>query len=165
PRGGPRRHRPPTAAARPREAPPARSSGDDPCSALPPAGSGSVRAQDRPHPMMPACAGQATSLQSRLMRELYPSLEPYQQGYLKVSDLHELYYEQSGNPDGQPVLFVHGGPGGGTEPFQRQFFDPAAYRIVLFDQRGCGKSRPHACLEENPTRHLVDDMARLRREL
>ena len=99
------------------------------------------------------------------MRELYPPIEPYQAGYLKASGLHEIYHEQSGNPDGRPVLFVHGGPGGGTEPFQRQFFDPAAYRIVLFDQRGCGKSRPHASLEENTTWHLVEDMERLRQEL
>jgi proline iminopeptidase len=99
------------------------------------------------------------------MRSLYPPIEPYQHGHLKVSPLHEIYYEQSGNPDGQPVLFVHGGPGGGTEPFQRQFFDPAAYRIVLFDQRGAGKSRPHAALEENTTWHLVADMERLREEL
>jgi len=99
------------------------------------------------------------------MRVLYPELEPYQQGYLKVSPVHEIYYEQSGNPDGQPVVFVHGGPGGGTEPFQRRFFDPAAYRIVLFDQRGAGKSRPHASLEDNTTWHLVADMERLREEL
>jgi len=99
------------------------------------------------------------------MRELYPEIEPYQQGYLKVSPVHEIYYEQSGNPDGIPIVFVHGGPGGGTEPFQRRFFDPAAYRIVLFDQRGAGKSRPHASLEDNTTWHLVSDMERLREEL
>ena len=99
------------------------------------------------------------------MRELYPEIEPYQQGYLKVSPVHEIYYEQSGNPDGLPVVFVHGGPGGGTEPLQRRFFDPAAYRIVLFDQRGAGKSRPHASLEDNTTWHLVGDMERLREEL
>ena len=99
------------------------------------------------------------------MRELYAEIEPYQQGYLKVSPVHEIYYEQSGNPDGTPVVFVHGGPGGGTEPFQRRFFDPAAYRIVLFDQRGAGKSRPAASLEDNTTWHLVSDMERLREEL
>jgi proline iminopeptidase len=99
------------------------------------------------------------------MRELYSPIEPYAQGYLKVSALHELYYEQCGNPDGQPVLFLHGGPGGGTDPNHRRFFDPAAYRIVLFDQRGCGKSRPHAALEENTTWHLVADIERLRAEL
>jgi proline iminopeptidase len=99
------------------------------------------------------------------MRALYPAIEPYQQGHLKVSDLHEVHYEQCGNPAGRPILFVHGGPGGGTEPFHRQFFDPTAYRIVLFDQRGAGKSRPYASLEENTTWHLVEDMERLRREL
>jgi proline iminopeptidase len=99
------------------------------------------------------------------MRELYPEIEPYQQGYLKVSPVHEIYYEQTGNPDGLPVVFVHGGPGGGTEPFQRRFFDPAVYRIVLFDQRGAGKSRPHASLEDNTTWHLVKDMEHLREEL
>jgi proline iminopeptidase len=99
------------------------------------------------------------------MRELYPSIEPYQHGYLTASPLHHVYYEQSGNPAGRPVLFVHGGPGGGTDPTQRRFFDPAAYRIVLFDQRGCGKSRPHASLEENTTWHLVADIERLRAEL
>jgi proline iminopeptidase len=99
------------------------------------------------------------------MRELYPPIEPFQTGHLKVSDLHEIYYEQSGNPDGRPVIFIHGGPGGGTEPLYRRFFDPAAYRIVLFDQRGAGKSRPHASLEENTTWHLVEDMETIRREL
>ncbi len=99
------------------------------------------------------------------MRELYPPIQPFQQGYLKVSDLHEVYFEESGRPDGQPVAFVHGGPGGGTEPLHRQFFDPAAYRIVLFDQRGAGKSRPHACLDENTTWDLVADMERIRQAL
>jgi proline iminopeptidase len=99
------------------------------------------------------------------VHELYPEIEPYQQGHLKVSPVHEIYYEQSGNPDGRPVVFVHGGPGGGTEAFQRRFFDPAAYRIVLFDQRGAGKSRPSGSLEDNTTWHLVADMERLREEL
>ena len=96
------------------------------------------------------------------MRELYPTIEPYQSNYLQVSDLHRVYYEQSGNPDGQPVIFVHGGPGGGTEALYRRFFDPATYRIILFDQRGAGKSRPHASLEENTTWHLVADIERIR---
>ena len=90
---------------------------------------------------------------------------PTRPGRLKVSDLHEVYYEVSGNPDGKPAIFVHGGPGGGTDPKQRRFFDPAAYRIVLFDQRGCGRSTPHANLEDNTTWHLVDDMERLREHL
>jgi proline iminopeptidase len=84
---------------------------------------------------------------------------------LRVSALHELYYEVSGNPSGVPALFLHGGPGSGTDPNQRRFFDPAFYRIILFDQRGAGRSRPHACLEENTTWDLVADIERLRRHL
>ncbi|HXG27334.1 MAG TPA: prolyl aminopeptidase, partial [Nevskiales bacterium] len=95
-------------------------------------------------------------------RSLYPELEPYRSGRLRVSGLHELYYEECGNPEGQPALFVHGGPGAGCAPWQRRFFDPAHYRIVLFDQRGCGRSTPHACLEDNTTWDLVADMERLR---
>lgn len=98
-------------------------------------------------------------------RTLYPEIEPFDVGQLQVSDLHTLYYEQSGNPDGKPVVFVHGGPGGGTNPKCRRFFDPAIYRIVLFDQRGCGKSTPHAELIDNTTWHLVADMERLREHL
>ncbi len=98
-------------------------------------------------------------------RTLYPEIEPFHVGRLRVSELHELYYEQSGNPNGKPVLFVHGGPGGGTDPKMRRFFDPSAYRIVLFDQRGCGKSTPHAELRENSTWDLVADMERLREAL
>lgn len=99
------------------------------------------------------------------MREPYPPIEPYRTGRLRVSALHEIAFEESGRPDGQPVVFVHGGPGGGTSPDQRRFFDPAAYRIVLFDQRGCGRSTPHASLEENTTWDLVADMERLREHL
>jgi proline iminopeptidase len=98
-------------------------------------------------------------------RTLYPAIEPYRTGTLKVSDLHEIYFEESGNPAGKPALFLHGGPGGGTEPKQRRFFDPDAYRIVLFDQRGCGKSTPHASLVDNTTWHLVADIEALRRAL
>ncbi len=98
-------------------------------------------------------------------RGFYPEIEPYDRGMLRVSELHTIYYEQSGNPDGKPVVFVHGGPGGGTDPKQRRFFDPAAYRIVLFDQRGCGKSTPHASLVDNTTWHLVADMEALRGHL
>jgi proline iminopeptidase len=98
-------------------------------------------------------------------RGFYPEIEPHETGRLKVSDLHEIYYEVSGNPKGKPVVFVHGGPGGGTEPKQRRFFDPEAYRIVLFDQRGCGKSTPHASLVDNTTWHLVSDMEKLREHL
>jgi proline iminopeptidase len=96
---------------------------------------------------------------------LYPPIEAHDTGFLEVSSLHRVYYEQSGNPAGKPVLFVHGGPGGGTHAGMRRFFDPEVYRIVLFDQRGCGKSTPHACLEDNTTWHLVDDMERLRGHL
>lgn len=92
----------------------------------------------------------------------YPPIEPYRTGRLKVSSVHELYFEESGNPQGKPVVFVHGGPGGGTEPLHRRFFNPERYRIILFDQRGCGQSTPHACLEENTTWHLVEDMEKLR---
>lgn len=92
----------------------------------------------------------------------YPPIDAYDSGYLQVSPLHRVYYEQSGNPRGKPVVFLHGGPGGGTHPRMRCFFDPTAYRIVLFDQRGCGKSTPHACLEDNTTWALVADMERLR---
>jgi proline iminopeptidase len=99
------------------------------------------------------------------MRDLYPEIEPYQHDMLPVSPVHTLYYEQSGNPDGTPVVFLHGGPGGGTIPDYRRFFDPSAYRIVLFDQRGAGKISPHASLEENTTWHLVEDIEKLRRHL
>ncbi len=98
-------------------------------------------------------------------RTLYPDIEPYRTGMLPVSKLHTIYYEESGNPRGKPVVFVHGGPGGGTEGKHRRFFDPSAYRIVLFDQRGCGKSTPHACLDENTTWDLVADMEKLRSHL
>jgi proline iminopeptidase len=98
-------------------------------------------------------------------RSLYPPISPYRSGHLRVSAVHEVYYEESGNPQGRPVVFLHGGPGGGTHPKMRRFFDPEAYRIVLFDQRGAGRSRPHASLEENTTWHLVDDMETLRRHL
>ncbi|MCU0552601.1 MAG: prolyl aminopeptidase [Leptolyngbya sp. Prado105] len=99
------------------------------------------------------------------MRQLYPAIAPYQSGFLPVSDLHTLYYEQSGNPDGKPVVFLHGGPGGGTIPVYRQYFDPAKWRIILFDQRGAGKSTPHAELRENTTWDLVSDIEKLRSHL
>lgn len=98
-------------------------------------------------------------------RTYYPPIEAYRTGRLPVSHGHELYFEESGNPNGKPVVFVHGGPGGGTEPKQRRFFDPAVYRIVLFDQRGCGKSTPFASLEHNTTWDLVADMELLREHL
>ena len=93
---------------------------------------------------------------------LYPPLEPYASGHFDTDGLHRIYWETSGNPDGIPVVFVHGGPGSGTSPRQRCFFDPAEYRIVLFDQRGAGRSTPHGELTDNTTPHLVADMERLR---
>ncbi|MFJ4651514.1 prolyl aminopeptidase [Nocardia sp. NPDC088792] len=103
------------------------------------------------------------------MRTLYPPIEPYDQGMLDVGDGQRIYWEVSGNPDGKPVVFLHGGPGGGTAPFHRRFFDPEAYRIVLLDQRGCGRSTPHiadgASLEHNTTWHLVRDIETLRTHL
>lgn len=101
----------------------------------------------------------------QLIRNLYPPIEPYSTGFLKVSDVHTIYWEQSGNPDGHPVVFLHGGPGGGTSPSNRRFFDPEFYRIILFDQRGAGKSTPHACLENNTTWDLIDDIEKLREHL
>ncbi|WP_306598726.1 prolyl aminopeptidase [Geothrix sp. 21YS21S-2] len=93
---------------------------------------------------------------------LYPPIEPYATGRLKVSATHDLYYEESGNPKGKPVVFLHGGPGGGSDPKQRRFFHPEKYRIILFDQRGCGKSTPYASLEDNTTWDLVADTEKLR---
>lgn len=98
------------------------------------------------------------------MRTKYPPIEPYRTDFLEV-EKHRLYFEESGNPQGTPVLFLHGGPGGGCEAGHRSFFDPKSYRIVLFDQRGAGKSTPHASLEENTTWHLVADIERLREKL
>lgn len=97
--------------------------------------------------------------------ELYPAIAPFNTGRLKVSDLHEIYFEECGNPDGVPALMVHGGPGGGSNPTMRRYHDPAYYRIILIDQRGCGHSTPHAELEENTTWDLVADMERVRTHL
>lgn len=99
------------------------------------------------------------------MSSLYPPLDPYDTGMLEVGDGHALYYEQSGNPQGKAAVFVHGGPGGGTDGNARRYWDPALYRIVLFDQRGCGQSTPYANLEANTTPHLVADMEKLRTHL
>jgi proline iminopeptidase len=96
---------------------------------------------------------------------LYPEIVPYRTGRLKVSDVHELYYEECGTPWGKPVVMLHGGPGGGVTPIMRRYHDPRLYRIILFDQRGCGCSIPHACLEENTTWDLVADIERLRAHL
>lgn len=99
------------------------------------------------------------------MRVPYPEIHPYAEHRLQVSELHTLYVEESGNPQGIPVLFIHGGPGGGTSPAHRSFFDPEKYRIILFDQRGCGQSTPHAELTDNTTQHLIDDMEKIRKLL
>lgn len=92
----------------------------------------------------------------------YPPIEPFQSGFLESGDGHQVYWELCGNPDGIPVVFLHGGPGGGCTPSHRRLFDPARYRILLFDQRGCGRSTPHAGLDNNTTWHLVEDIERLR---
>jgi len=96
---------------------------------------------------------------------LYPPIEPYNTGRLQVSPVHEIYFEESGNPSGKPVVFLHGGPGGGSDPKQRRFFHPEKYRIVNFDQRGCGKSTPYASLEANTTWDLVADIEKIREHL
>lgn len=99
------------------------------------------------------------------LRPFHAPREPYDRGRLRVSNLHEVYHEQSGNPQGKPAVVLHGGPGGGISPFLRQMHDPGFYRIVTFDQRGCGQSTPHAELRDNTTWDLVADMERLREHL
>jgi proline iminopeptidase len=95
-------------------------------------------------------------------RTLYPKIEPYKSGHLDVGDGHSLYWELCGNPQGKPAVFLHGGPGGGSSPDHRRQFDPERYNVLVFDQRGCGKSTPYASLEANTTAHLVADIERLR---
>jgi proline iminopeptidase len=107
----------------------------------------------------------AKHTKARTAGGLYPPIRPFHSAHLRVSTLHEIYYEESGNPTGLPVVFLHGGPGGGTDPSMRQFFDPRRYHIVLFDQRGCGASRPHAELRENTTWDLVGDIEAVRTHL
>lgn len=97
--------------------------------------------------------------------DLYPPIEPFETGLLPLDGGHRMYWEQSGNPDGQPVVFLHGGPGAGASPNHRRFFDPAHYRIIVFDQRGSGRSRPYAEIRDNSTAHLIADMEALRRHL
>ena len=99
------------------------------------------------------------------MKQLYPEIEPYNQFDLKVSDLHTIHVEESGNINGKPVIFLHGGPGGGIEPVYRQYFDPEKWRIIVFDQRGCGQSTPHAELQENTTWDLIADIEKIREHL
>ena len=98
------------------------------------------------------------------LRTFYDEIEPYDTGHIRVSDVHELYYEQCGTPNGKPVVFLHGGPGAGLIPDYRRFFDPSAYRVILFEQRGSGRSRPHASLDDNTTWHLVADIEKIREE-
>ena len=95
----------------------------------------------------------------------FPEIEPYTTGRFRVSDMHEIFYEEVGNPKGKPILFIHGGPGGGSEPSHRRYFDPQHYRVILFDQRGCGQSTPYAELKENTTWDLVADIEKLRQHL
>ena len=96
---------------------------------------------------------------------LYPEIEPYNEFKLNVSDIHTIHVEESGNPNGKPVIFLHGGPGGGIEPVYRQYFDPEQWRIIIFDQRGCGQSTPHAELRENTIWDLVADIEKIRENL
>ena len=98
-------------------------------------------------------------------KKLYPPVEPFNTFYLNVSSIHTIFVEESGNPNGKPVIFLHGGPGGGIEPIYRQYFNPKKWRIIIFDQRGCGKSIPHAELKENTTWDLVEDIEKIREYL
>ncbi|MCH7794566.1 MAG: alpha/beta fold hydrolase, partial [Proteobacteria bacterium] len=98
-------------------------------------------------------------------RDLFPPIEPFETGRLERDPPHRLYWEQSGRPDGQPVVFLHGGPGAGASPEHRRFFDPAHYRIVVFDQRGAGRSNPLGELSANTTPHLIADIEALRERL
>ena len=100
--------------------------------------------------------------QKRAVQYLYPPIDPFDQRLVSVGDGHQIYMEQCGNPEGLPVVVLHGGPGGGCSPAMRRYFDPRVFRVILFDQRGCGKSRPHASVENNTTWHLVEDIERLR---
>ncbi len=98
-------------------------------------------------------------------RTLYPDFQPYETGHLDVGDGHRLYWELSGNPNGKPAVMLHGGPGGGSSPDHRRQWNPEKYKILVFDQRGCGKSTPYASLEANTTWHLVDDIEKLRTQV
>jgi proline iminopeptidase len=112
--------------------------------------------------LLSACAAEGPD---RRAEQLWPAIEPFETGYLEVSPLHEIYYELSGNPEGTPVFGLHGGPGGRSSPYMRRFFDPDRYLIVLYDQRGAGKSRPYGELRENDTWALVEDIESLRTRL
>jgi len=103
--------------------------------------------------------------QKRAVEFLYPPIDPFDQRIIDMRDGHRIYVEQCGNPDGIPVVVLHGGPGGGCSPAMRRYFDPSAFRVILFDQRGCGRSRPHASVIQNTTWHLVNDIEVIRKEL
>lgn len=103
--------------------------------------------------------------QKRAAPHLYPAIDPFDQRMLEVGDGHRVYMEQCGNPDGVPVVVLHGGPGGGCSPAMRRYFNPEIFRVILFDQRGCGRSRPHASVDHNTTWHLVSDIERIRQTL
>ena len=105
------------------------------------------------------------SVHKSAIQYLYPPVEPFDRQMLDVGDGHQVYVEQSGNPQGRAVIVFHGGPGGGCSPAMRRYFDPATYRIILFDQRGCGRSKPHASVEANTTWHLIDDIELIRQTL
>ena len=96
---------------------------------------------------------------------MYAPIEPYKSGFLETTDGHQVYWELCGNPQGKPAVFLHGGPGSGCGPQHRQLFDPSKYNVLLFDQRGCGRSLPHASLHNNTTAHLIEDMECLRRDI
>ena len=113
----------------------------------------------------PKSLSYASALHPRPMRELFAPLTPYSQGFLSVDDTHTIYWEQSGNPDGVPIVVVHGGPGAGATSVHRRFFDPDFYRIIIFDQRGAGRSHPLGSLKDNTLSHLVADMEKLRQHL
>jgi proline iminopeptidase len=123
------------------------------------------RAKKSPSKHAPMRTRTTRATRTEKLRTLYPAIKPYHSGMLRVSDMHQIYFEECGNPKGKPAVFLHGGPGGGSDGKMRRFFDPKRYRIVLFDQRGSGKSTPHASLEDNTTWDLVADTEKLREHL
>ncbi len=113
----------------------------------------------------PSLESRAEIASRRILIDLFPHIEPYASGFLQADSIHNIYWEQSGNPDGVPVLILHGGPGAGSSPKLRRFFDPDHYRIILFDQRGCGRSTPMGALENNGTEFLIKDIEMLKKHL